>query len=97
MQNLRIDSSGRLHEIGEGHGDVDHSQGVYAISPGGNLVLVPNIPLKDGWRYATHDDIDAALQRKDDIERAKLAPKSPDVASEPHAAAHEPPHDPPPA
>lgn len=65
----------KVHDYKQGNGDVQVSNGYYAVDPSGHLILVPPLQsLKDGWRLATADDFRPA---------AADAPVEIDTAPEP--------------
>lgn len=55
-----------LHKVGKNAHGHEVSDGIYAVRPDGHLVVV-QLPLKPGWRPATHEDI--ATKAADNEER----------------------------
>ena len=73
----------KIHDIGKGSGDVDVSNGYYAINPSGHIVLIPPaVELKAGFRLATQSDLDARkpqsqvppMPAKPVVDKAEKAP-----------------------
>lgn len=47
----------KIHDIQKGSGDVDVSNGYYAVDPSDHLILIPPLQkLKGGWRLAERAD-----------------------------------------
>lgn len=81
----------KLREFGgDAHGKLV-SNGYYAISPNGDLVLLPELSkLKQGWRLATTADIDAKERAaRGEPPRSEREPAPlPPADDEPHSGPH---------
>lgn len=57
-----------IHKIGRDAHGREISEGVHAVRPDGHIV-VAKLPLKAGWRLATHEDLDESAAKEDDRRR----------------------------